>query len=58
MTTSVQTSPNQSNESLMEENLIQAGPTRPPTLENVANSCNFTFTKAAIVSPQYSHCSV
>ena len=35
----------------MEENPVQAGHTGPLPLETVAPACNFTFAKAAMVSP-------
>lgn len=48
----------QRNGSLMEENPIQAGPTEPSTLKTVSPVCNFTFYKAAKLSPKYLHCGV
>lgn len=58
VTTSIQMSTHQRNNSRMEENSIQAGSSGPPALETVVPVCNFAFAKAAIVSAQDLHCSV
>ena len=58
MTTSVQMSTHQRNDSLMEENPIQAGPVGPLTLDTVAAVYSFTFAETAKMSPQNLHCGV
>lgn len=45
----------QMNNSLMEENLIQARIMELLTLETVASLCNSTCAETTVVSPQYLH---
>ena len=58
VTTSVQMSTDQRNDYLMEENPMLMRPIEPLTLGTFALVCNFTHTKAAMVSYQHLYCSM